>query len=649
MKPPTGRTPVSEWSLRSRKGRRLLSKRDGDSRASDTEHLGEEPTDPHTSARHFGRARGFGVQWAHVWEGAAPVKKTRAKRGLAAPLALSFAVLFAAGCGESGAPRGPVASLARSTDAEAAFRPLLTRWHELPRADRATLEPELRRFRERYGADPLARLADAMRASLALDAGDLDTAEALAHAVTAGPAGSTRDLALVVRGGVARRRGEPERALEALLPLSHKLIDEDARELHSEEVVLAAMDAGRYDLALTLAAAWLRESAGPERTVARVAVLVASMPPEALAAHLEVTTARGLPAETSLLAVVARLLAEVAQEQNDATLARLLVERVGPLLGSSGDAVAKLASGARKGRITGPTVGLLLHLDTPEARRRSAEISAGMAHALGLPGSGARLVTRDDGGATGAIPEALAALGAEGAGIVVGGTDGASAEALARAGELAALPVVLLAAPATLDPANAAFSFLLGESEEHVPRLLGEALGAAGADPVRIVLAPCDLDGLPSLGPHEGLVIAGPAACATEAIARRLVSPGRLGLGLDTAAVRIPVGAFQASAGLLPAPRGAAALEASYAAWVLGHHRPPTYWEALGHDAAKLAWAGVRELTARSTEDPNEVAALRRAAREGLASAEGALWSTEVRGFAGARVLPRTVTISVAR
>jgi hypothetical protein len=582
---------------------------------------------------------------AHVWEGAAPVKETRVR--LAALCV--FASAFAASCGDGGSARGPVASLAASTEAEGAFRPLRTRWHELPRDERGALGPELSRFRERFPSDPLARLADAMRATLALDAGDLDGAEALARSVVAGSAGSTRDLALVVRGGVARRRGEPERALEALLPLSHKLIDPDTRELHSEEVVVAAMDAGRYDLALELAAAWLRESEGHERTVGRVAVLVASMPPDALTGHLEGATRGGLPAERGLLEVVARLLAEVAAEEKNSALAKLLVERVAPLLGTTGDAVAKLAAGARTGRIIGPTVGLLLSMGSAESRRRSAESAAGLAHGLGLPGSNARLVSRDDGGELALVAEALAALGAEGAGVVVGGTDGASAEALALAAESARLPVVLLAEPFELKRSASSFVFVLGEGEARVAELLGEALRGAGADPVRVLSSPCELGPLAPFGPREGLVLSGPPPCVEELLTRRLVPAGRLAVGLDATGLVLPSGAWAATAGLLPSPRTASEAPPSYGAWILAHHRPPTYWEALGHDAALLAWSGVSGLATVATEKPDEVAARRAEAQRALAQAEGALWSTEARGFGGGRVMARTVGVVEVR
>ena len=68
---------------------------------------------------------------------------------------------------------------------------------------------------------------------------------------------------------------------------------------------------------------------------------------------------------------------------------------------------------------------------------------------------------------------------------------------------------------------------------------------------------------------------------------------------------------------------------------------PPSLWSALGRDAAVLAWQGVAALPVQGTEDPKEVQARRLSARDALARAKADLWTTDARGFDGARVVPR--------
>jgi hypothetical protein len=84
-------------------------------------------------------------------------------------------------------------------------------------------------------------------------------------------------------------------------------------------------------------------------------------------------------------------------------------------------------------------------------------------------------------------------------------------------------------------------------------------------------------------------------------------------------------------------------------AWIGARGRAPSWFEALGRDAGVLAWEGVRSLPEQATEDPREVRARRAAATDAIAAAATELWTTEARGFEGARVLPRHVVVREAR
>ena len=76
-----------------------------------------------------------------------------------------------------------------------------------------------------------------------------------------------------------------------------------------------------------------------------------------------------------------------------------------------------------------------------------------------------------------------------------------------------------------------------------------------------------------------------------------------------------------------------------------GHALPPSFWAGLGHDAAVLAWMCVQALPERATEDPSEVAARRAQTAQALAAAQAELWTSEARGFNGARELPRMIGV----
>jgi hypothetical protein len=79
--------------------------------------------------------------------------------------------------------------------------------------------------------------------------------------------------------------------------------------------------------------------------------------------------------------------------------------------------------------------------------------------------------------------------------------------------------------------------------------------------------------------------------------------------------------------------------------WARTHPAPPSFWAALGRDAAVLAWEGVKSLPENGTEDPAEVTARRAQVAAALAAAQADLWTTDARGFSGARVLPRTLGV----
>jgi hypothetical protein len=572
-----------------------------------------------------------------------------------------------AACRGSGEARKPTAALSPKVDADVEMRRLLASWARGSAAERQAMEPALATFRQHHEKDPLARLAEVLLAWIALDKGILDVAEVRARTIrkAVGP-GTVGDVAQTVEGAAMRRQGRPGEALELLSPLVSKLIDPWSRALFNQEIVDAAVEAGRWDRALELMRVWLREAASDERATARAHVerSLDKVPPFALLKALDRSVELALSAEDELdlRKLLTARLAVVARATKDAALAQHLLTIAGGMLGDQGDAIASLAAGASKARVEARTVGLLVSLRNDKTRRRGADIAEGVAFGLGLPGSAARLVSRDDHGSAERLEEALAALSAEGASIVIAGSDEQEATTAAVFAETHRIPVILLRAPAAsaLSASAARYTFVMGIDPAAMENTLVGALTSRGASPIAVLAdepirarAPrpeiaavrgCSQAGASwkALG-VGGVLLAAQPECAREAIAAAAPLKLKFAAGFEGSdGVVLPAGSVTATAGIFPVEgQSLSALKG----WLKDHPSPPSFWTALGRDAAVLAWAGVQALPAQGTEDPAEVEARRAWAAQALAGAQAELWTTEAKGFGGGRVLGRTIGV----
>lgn len=612
------------------------------------------------------------------------MKARRAASGFSSAFAAFAAIAALAGGPGCGGARGglgepPVPALSSSTRAQVELRRLLQRFAAAPRDERAALQAELVAFRRRYAGDPLNRLVDAHLAWIALEKGDLARAESLAAELRAGLPGVPRDIAQVVQGAALRRRGRPREAFTTLRPLVGKLIDAYARALLNVEVVTAATEAGRFTEAIKLADVWLREIGDEERAAARAGIqaLLPRMPPEVLSRALRERQAaqqEDIPeSELLLRTLLAERLAAVALEKKDVRLAQELLATSGPLLGAQGDRIAQLAAGATTARVGVATVGLLISARTPEARRRAVEAAAGVSFGLGLLSANGgdagkvRVVSRDDAGEAGEdrTLEALSALTAEGAAVLITGFDRGQSTATAAFARAQEIPVLLLHPP---DPGavSGPFVFVLGEEPTRVGEALVAALAAEGARKVALVGdaetvgaaskpagvtvalscdGPMDERTLRLAG-AQGLALNGDDGCAERAMEAMGALRLRAAFGLEALGAA-PAGSLVAGAGRVPF--AGAARDADAAAWLKAQVEPPSWWAALGRDAAVLAQAGLARLPAKGTEDPAEVKARRREVTEGVAQASAALWTTEARGFEGKQRMGREIRVGEAK
>ncbi len=653
-----GTTPAME------NNRRAMNAVGADDRAMDCSrnkrHLGPKPATTSEPTR----ARGYG-------NGVAPSSR-----------ALSVFVLLAGiaalGCG--GADKRsvrPEPALAQSAAAQRQFRSLERRWLALPPERRGPLEADLRAFVAQHAGDRRARGARVLLAWLRAQQGDVAGARELARQTASGPNGVARDAAVIVEAAVLVRQGRAEAALARLRPLVGKVVDAEDRRLFGEQIVLAALAASRWDEAVTHMIAWLAHADEHDRELVTAAVeaQLLRVPRDALErslVSLDAASKRTARDESSIgrarewmRKASWRMLATDALDRGDPSLASRLLESGPPRIHSSdlGRRLARLSTGGGvQPSIAGRTVGLLLTLSTDAARRRSAEVAAGMSRALGLPASAARadavkLVIRDD---SSGLERGLAELAGEGASILVAGMDDATRARAAAHAEAVAIPVVIVGDPSGLEP-DREFAFAVGESR------------AAADDTLRQALAQRGFDDVPVLGAADAACLAGPAAaarsrfpfvewkrrrvdavlvtadaeCASDVLREAQASgySAMFALGLDAASLvaspRVSLPLVAVGAGAFPFRRRAPAPD-ELTRWA-ERYGAPTWSETLGHDVARLAAAALADFPLTRVSDAKEVAELHRRAARQLSAVTADLWSTEAKGFSGARTLSRTL------
>lgn len=562
--------------------------------------------------------------------------------------------------------------------ARASYQEVRRAWERSDASTRAAVAPRLEEHLRVWRADPTARPASAMLALLALDGGALERAWRLATTARGTSPGVVRDDADVVRGAVLLRRGDPRRAMDLLRPLDGKIIDAHFRDAFDAELADAAVRTGDARRALAAMRRWLDRTPRSEQAAVRkrIGELVALMDEKTLVASLSAP----LPEDQGdvVIGELAVRLARLARDRRDALLARFLLERVPDRLGEDADPLASIAARASGAAVAPETIGLLVSTRRPELTRRGVEAASGLAHALrqALPGAadtrdraaGARptLLVRDAHDGLDAIPDALARLAADGAGVVIAGFDRVEADAVVAYATTIRLPIVLLTPPTTAPGADARV-FVLGEESARDRAALLTELAARGKRRVAVLTAsvddvaatetaggaslvaiqPCgaSLEFVRAAAADALLVDAGPDCAHDLDAARRAARRDDVtwAYGLDAATDPSAAGLL-ATAGSLPV-RGAPPGE-ELALWRAAGRPGPSWWAALGHDAGELASAAL--VAAGGVEvarDAQAVEARRAAIAAALARAERPLWTSSSRGFAGARRLPRPVAV----
>jgi hypothetical protein len=536
--------------------------------------------------------------------------------------------------------------------AQSAFQTLRRRWDDATAESRSGLMISLAKFESSFSTDPTVRTARAMRSLLSMLSGDLETTRKLGDEVLKGDPGATRDMATVAIGGARRRQGHPEETEKMLKPLHNKIVDPKTRTILNTELALSAAQLGHHRDAVLYARSLVTQADNADSAEAqKTATAIFQAAPAPALRDLLSKTPESQREPRELYMLLASRLAEVAEQTKDAALARFLLDDARDLLGDRSESLARILTRDRKVRIEQNTIGLLVPLRRPDLERRGIEAAQGLTYAVGLPGSEAKLVTRDDGGDVKRVEESLALLSGDGAAVIVAGFDREEATIAKDFAERTGIAVVLLS-EADTSPSNDGAAFQLGASSRDARAALASALRARKKSLIALVrgsrnavedantyvaIQPCGATPeFLSNARADAVIVDGDESCARPfatlgpkvTVALTFDAPGSLG------SIHVDAGTFTTDR-----LRATGALAAYYD---LGRP-PPSYWTAIGHDAGALAFSAVRKLKPSESDDAATVAERKREVVRLLAQAKEELWTTEAQGFGSTRLIARTI------
>lgn len=547
--------------------------------------------------------------------------------------------------------------MSESRSAQAAYRSIQRKFFEEEEARRPLLRPTFERFLQRYPGDPRVANVRVLLAWLAILEGDQSSAARLIEEGRASDAPSVRDFAEVAAARLLLARHQPQAALPKLVALEGKLVDPAERLLCSELRLQAALESRLYDAALLALASYLGAAPAElgDRARARAQTALQSLPEPALESGLATLDAKARRGSLSAPDVWLRRelreqLIRLALAHKDARLARRLLDSH-PGLARRSEGSAELlelaASVGSNAELPGTFVGLALEIGDADAERRSASVARGLSDALAasLPGAESLPVVVKAADAH-RVGDALSELAGQGAVALVAGVSDASAEQAATWAVSGAAPVLLIRDTPELVISD--LSFVLGASDADQLEAIRQELGRRGLSPsVLVGSGGFDCRKAPEKagqtrfpikewksGGVQAVALLGPRGCVMQVFAEvreQGLSP-LLALGLEGAEAlpSLTGRRFALSAGAFPRlERGDA----------------PDFYEALGHDAGTLVRAAFAALTRDSKA---RGAALRGRLTQMLGSLETQLETSDAKGFAGKRRLPRRLLIREA-
>lgn len=555
-------------------------------------------------------------------------------------------------------PSAPVAVLSQSISAQRIFRPLEQAWLDGTDRERQGLEAQLIKFIDTFPNDPEARQAQIWLAWLRISKGRFDEALALADKVGANRVGTFAEAIQVLKAAVSTRRGQPEQSLRILEPLSGQIVDSRERDTWAREIILAALRLGHDDDALKWALVWRLESsedrrASIDREIGAVLDRVSRPALDRLwsqlvaAEHIPTTSPGRKQSRIWMREAVLQRLARIAIDKHDGALARRLLNDAWlPLQKNSG--LKRLARVAARGDVElqglTRTIGIILELDDARSRRRSSELLTGVLQTLDDFGGRSRvrvrtreaLLTDREG-----YSEAVEELFNEGAAILIGGFEQASATELAKNAITRMIPVITLSRLNVAERSD--FSFCIDTSNKTTVDAWHQAThGSVGTERivtdadtfcandseapfeqwqrnhVERILLDCEATCAERLGQaafdaaHLPAIWLGPKAAEAEDSWQSGQVKGEL--------------TFESLANQLPRSD-------SLERWQKHYLRLPSYFEVLGHDVTVLAASGLDTIPDQVATDPEVRKSALRAVAARLVQSRVALWSNDSNGF----------------
>ncbi len=596
---------------------------------------------------------------------------------------LAIVLVMSCGCGGGSTGERPVATLSTSPAAGSAFARLTDAFEHEPHD--AVLAQLFEEFIQQYPHDRITPLARLHLGHVLLDMKDDNGARRELASTTEPPVGNARDFWLALRARLLRVDKKSDEALVILQPLVGTVVDTPLRTTLLEEIAVASIDAHRSLEAVAYLDGWLRSVPPHSHKEAhnRVTEQLQRIEPAVLAQTLEAMQGEGAGGySTELQRLVAESLAKHALDVQDTHLAQRLIDSslAKYLTGSvAGQDLRDLATSLRGARaVVARTVGLVLPTDTPELRDAAADAARGAAFALGLPRAreeddGTRLVTRADASSsvTGAatLDASLEELAGAGAAIVLAGFDQPTADRACKWAEENGLAVITLAAPSTASD-HRRFCFVAGEARKtSLDLLVADLEKRAGKNRPKVaaitgasaeaalgqmkssvvdLLAPLRCEPpysqsrLPlaewrTQGVHDFLVSA-PSGCVRTLLSA-LTRGAEVGLALEATSAEetVPSGVHAFAIAPIATPQLDDYKQKSGA--------KPSYWTAVGHDAALLAHTAEVGLPNDRTTSSSEITRRRESARSALLTAKATLWTTDASGFSADYKLPRTLRV----
>jgi len=560
-------------------------------------------------------------------------------------------------CAKAPPSTAPYVVAADAKDAQSQVRHFKEQWELSTPLARRRLRSDLEEFVRRFRGDPSTREAELMLAEIALDERRFDAAISILKPLLAQPAGRLRDEAQLVMAAVEIRQGQPDAGLSRLAPLEGKLILPEAEERFYREQIGAALMARRWRLAVDSMQSWLDKQGEQKGHSIKpwVSEALREVPAQALLQIVRPQNGGSIaePADDNqrwLLHAMVQRIAQAALETRDAQLANALLE-CAPLwlkAGEQGEALAGLSSqAATAAQIAGRALGIVLGGETELVRTRNMRVAAGVLFALNeskAQGVQIDYLTADDQAGT---AQALGDLSGQGASLVIGGVDEASARAALLFAQTQNVPTLVLMQP-RIAPVESNFGFVVGvaEAEEVLalkPAEQEDPLVLGGERyPCAELLEQSNRD----LLKRSDVIFLGDASCL-----RALVGNGfsgehfrRWSLGLLSASGPLPKGVSfrHLTCGSYPAAdfESAASGAPGKAA-----QEPWDWFFALGYDSAKLAILALGTLPSKTVTERDQVRAVHERTALSLAAVRSRLVTSEVQGFDEQHRITRQLTV----